>query len=485
MGLPDGFLYLDATAQAECLRRGEVSAVEVIEAAIARIEQLNGQLNAVIAPAFDRALKAAEQGEIGGPFGALPFLMKDLGGQEAGAPYHGGMAFLRDAGWVENEDAYLTRRFRDAGLVSLGRTNTPELGLMPTTEPHSYGPTRNPWNTEHSAGGSSGGAAAAVAAGLVPMAHASDGGGSIRIPASMCGLVGLKPTRGRHSFGPSLGERWNGFSCEFVVTRSVRDAARLLDSTAGAMPGDPYSAAPPLRPYASVLEQAPSRLRVGLMTTGPAGAEVHPECRAAAEHGAQLLRDVGHDVEEAHPDAMDDGDNPLAYVDIVASNTARALDVWGEKVGRPVEEKDVEMLTWQMAERGRSLSATTLLERIEYVHRLGRRMASWWDSGFDILLTPTVGAPPPPIGYLSGTPEEPFRGLMRASAFGMFTLPFNMTGQPAMSVPLYWTKDEVAGLPIGCQLVASYGREDQLFQLAAQLEQQQPWIDKRPPLFAS
>ncbi len=213
--------------------------------------------------------------------------------------------------------------------------------------------------------------------------------------------------------------------------------------------------------------------------------EIHPECRAAVEHGAALLRDAGHEVEEAHPDAFDDAANPVAYVDVVAANTARTLTVWGELVGRPIGEADVEPLTWQMAERGRSLPATTLLERIEYVHRLGRRMAAWWDSGFDLLLTPTVGAPPPPIGYLSGTPEEPFRGLMRASAYGMFTLPFNMTGQPAVSLPLYWTREAVAGLPIGCQLVASYGREDLLFQVAAQLEEMQPWIDKRPPLFAS
>lgn len=482
-GVSDELVHLDATAQAELLRRGEVTSLELIDGAIARVERLNPALNAVIAPAFERARKVARSTELAGPFGGVPFLMKDLGGQESGAPYHAGMSFLKAAGWVESQDAHLTTRFRAAGLISLGRTNTPELGLLPTTEPRAYGPTRNPWNTDYSAGGSSGGAAAAVAAGLVPLAHASDGGGSIRIPASTCGLVGLKPTRGRHSFGPGLGERWNGFSCEFVVTRSVRDAARLLDSTAGAMPGDPYFAAAPARPFALALEASPQRLRIGFMTSGPAGAGIHAECRAAVEHAARLLGGAGHEIEEAHPAALDDGDNPATYVDIVASNTARALAAWGEAVGREIGEADVEPLTWLMAERGRSLSATDLLERIEYTHRLGRRLAAWWESGFDLLLTPTVGAPPPPIGFLDGTPEEPFRGLMRAAPYGMFTLPFNMSGQPAISVPLYWTQEPPGDLPIGCQLVAPYGREDLLLQAAAQLEQIQPWIDRRPPLF--
>ena len=484
MTATDELTQLDATAQAELLRRGEVSAVELVSAAIARIERLDGVLNSVVAPAFERALDAARDAELRGPFGALPFLMKDLGGQEAGAPYYAGMGFLKNADWVEREDAYLTRRFREAGFISLGRTNTPELGLMPTTEPKSYGPTRNPWNTEHSAGGSSGGAAAAVAAGIVPMAHASDGGGSIRIPASTCGLVGLKPTRGRHSFGPGLGERWNGLSCEFVVTRSVRDSARLLDSTAGAMPGDPYAAAPPNGRYAAVIERPPAKLRVGFMNRGTNDGEIHPESRAAVEHGARLLRDAGHEVVEAHPEAIDDTGNALAYVDIVAANTARALDVWSRRVGRSIDESDVEPLTWEIAKRGRSLSAATLLERLEYAHGLGRRMASWWESGFDLLLTPTVGAPPPPIGHLTGTPKEPLRGFLRAALFGMFTLHFNMTGQPAISLPLYWTRNEVRGLPLGCQLVGAYGREDLLLQVAAQLEQIQPWIEKRPPMFA-
>src|SRR5262245_40545973 len=261
---------LDATAQAALVRRGELSPRELVEAAVARLERLNPQLNAVIHPALERARAAAASRDLpDGPFRGVPFLMKDLGGAEAGAPCHCGMRFLRDAGWTEREDAYLTRRFRDAGMISLGRTNTPELALLPTTEPEAYGPTRNPWSLAHSAGGSSGGAAAAVAAGIVPVAHASDGGGSIRGPASMCGLVGLKPTRGRNSFGPALGERWSGFSAEFVVTRSVRDAAALLDVTAGPMPGDPYFAPPPARPFATAIAQRPPALSVGFLSGEP------------------------------------------------------------------------------------------------------------------------------------------------------------------------------------------------------------------------
>ncbi len=477
-------LYLDATAQAELLRRGEISRVELAGAAIERLERLNGDLNAVVTPTYAQARKAARDAEPSGPFAGVPFLLKDIGAQEAGVRYCAGMRALKEAQWIEREDAFLTQRFHLAGLISLGRTNTPELGLLPTTEPQAFGPSRNPWNLDHSPGGSSGGAAAAVAAGIVPLAHASDGGGSIRIPASACGLVGLKPTRARTSFGPGLGERWNGFSSEFVVARSLRDIATLLDAISGAMPGDPYTAPPPAASFSSSLDVAVPSLRIGMMARGARGEEVDGECRAAVRHTAALLRDAGHEIEESYPEAMDDPDNAATYVDIVAANTARALLHWGEAVGRTLGEADVEPVTWFMAERGRALSATDLLQRLEYVHRLGRRMAAWWQGGFDLLLTPTVGAPPPPIGALTSTAEEPLRPLFGSAPYGMFTLPFNMTGQPAISVPLYRTREGVAGLPIGCQLVAPFGREDLLLQIAAQLEEIQPWIDERPPLGA-
>ncbi len=478
--MSDELAALDAVAQAELVGRGELSPLELVEAAIVRLEKLNPKLNAVIHPALDRAREWAASSDLPtGPFRGVPILMKDIGGQEAGAPNHCGMRFLKDAGWTEAEDSYFTRKLKDAGMVSLGRTNTPELALLPTTEPAAYGATANPWSPDHSAGGSSGGAAAAVAAGLVPAAHASDGGGSIRGPASMCGLVGLKPTRGRNSFGPGLGERWSGLSCEFFVTRTVRDTAALLDVTAGAMPGDPYSAPPPARSFASECDAEPSPLRIGFMAGAPRGLDVHPDCQRAVEQTVEALSSVGHEVEEAHPSALDDPESVAQYVKVVTANTARALDAWGAKVGRAVEEHDVEPLTWLLAEQGRRLTATDFLATLEFVHQFGRRVAAWWEGGFDLLLTATQGAPPPDLGFISSTPEEPARAFVRAAPYGVFTLPFNITGQPAISLPLHWTQD---GLPVGIQLVAPYAGEALLLRVASQLERARPWAERRPAL---
>jgi len=479
--MPDELASLDATAQAALVRTGELSPQELVDAAIRRLEASNPRLNAVIHLALARARESAASAALpAGPFRGVPFLMKDIGGLEAGQPNHCGMRFLKDAGWREPADSHLTERFRAAGLVPLGRTNTPELALLPTTEPAAYGATRNPWRPTHSAGGSSGGAAAAVAAGIVPFAHASDGGGSIRGPASMCGLVGLKTTRGRCSFGPGLGERWSGFSVEFAVTRTVRDAAALLDAVAGPAPGDPYFAPPPPRPYLEELAARPAPLRVGVMTRAPRGDAVHADCLAAVEKTAHLLADLGHVVEEAHPEALDDPASVMTYVTIVSTNTARALDAAAAKVGRPVGQDDVEPLTWGLAERGRGTSAPELLAAVEFVHAFGRRLAAWWRGGFDLLLTPTQGAPPPEIGYISSTPDEPLRAFIRSTPYGTFTLPFNMSGQPAISIPAHWTAD---GLPVGVQLVAAYGREDVLLRVAAQVEEAASWTARRPEVF--
>jgi len=482
--MSDELAILDATAQAELVRRRALTARELVDAAIVRLERLNPQLNAVILSALEGAHARADAADAArAPFAGVPFLMKDLGGPEAGRPYCGGMRVLREAGWVERDSGYITEKFVAAGLVILGRTNTPELGLLPTTEPHAFGPTRNPWNPGHSAGGSSGGSAAAVAAGIVPAAHASDGGGSIRIPASMCGLVGLKPTRGRNSFGPGLGERWSGFSTEFAVTRSVRDAAALLDVTAGPMPGDPYYAAPPPLGFAEALAAPPPRLRIGVMRRAPSdrGAELHPECLAAVDRAARTLGELGHTVEESHPEAMDDAGVMVHFITVIAANIARALEACGQKLGREVGASDVEPLTWAIAERGRGITASELLASLEAVHAFGRRMAAWWQDGCELLLTPTCAAPPPPLGYVSSTAEEPFRGFLRAAPYGAFTSAFNLTGQPAISLPLHWTAD---GLPVGIQLAAACGREDLLLQVAAQLECAAPWKDRRPPVHA-
>jgi amidase len=485
--MTDELARLDATDQAELVRSGQISPAELVDAAIDRLERRDPDLNAVIHPALELARERARSAALEhGAFRGVPILMKDIGGEEAGRPVHAGLAFAKRAGYTAPEDSYLTRRFKGAGLVSLGRTNTPELALLPTSEPEAYGPTRNPWHTDHSSGGSSGGASAAVAAGIVPVAHASDGGGSIRGPASMCSLVGLKPTRGRSSFGPALGERWSGFSCEFVVSRSVRDSAALLDVVAGPMPGDPYFAAPPERSFLSAPTDERGPLRIGFMTAAPRGIEVHPDIAAAVERCAQRLVDLGHSVDEAHPSALDDPETIVHYVTVVASNVARALDAWGEKVGATVTQDDVEPLTWELALRGRETTAPRFLATLESVHRFGRRLAAWWEGGFDLLLTPTQAMPPVRIGSLGSTREQPLAGFVRCAPYGVFTLPFNLSGQPAISLPGGFTRGDhgwPGGLPLGVQLVARYGCERTLLGVAAALEEIAPWADDVPPHF--
>jgi amidase len=291
--------------------------------------------------------------------------------------------------------------------------------------------------------------------------------------------VGLKPTRGRCSFGPSLGERWAGFSCELVVTRSVRDTAALLDVLAGPMPGDPYFAPPPAASFRAAAAADPGRLRVGFLARSPReGIVVDPECAEAVRRAAHALEDLGHRVEESHPAALEGTEAVGAFVRVVACNVARALEVAGERVGREVGAGDVEPLTWAVAEHGRRTTVAQYLAALEFVHRLGRRVAEWWEQGFDLLLTPTTAAPPPRLGELGSTPEEPLRGFLRSAPFGAFTSPFNQTGQPALSLPLHRT---ASGLPVGAQLVAAYGREDLLLAMAAQLEQALPWRERRPP----
>lgn len=479
---PSELAALDATAQADLVRRREITPRELVEAGIARLEAVNPRLNAVIHTQLDSARALASDAALPeGPFRGVPFLMKDIGGPEAGQPNHGGSRLMKELGYRETTDGYLTARFKQAGLVILGRTNTPELALLPTTEPAAYGPTRNPWNLDHSAGGSSGGAASAVAAGIVPFAHASDGGGSIRGPGSMCGLIGLKPSRGRCSFGPAIGERWSGFSNEFAMTRSIRDTAALLDVAAGAMPGDPYTAPPPARPFAESAAREPGKLRIGLLRRGVRGIPLHEENLAAVDITARALADAGHEVVEDYPVALDEPDYVMEYVHVVASNTARAVRVWADRAGRDVAEADMESLTWALAEHGRSRSAVELLANVEEVHRFGRRLATWWAQGFDLLVTPTQSAPPPPIGELSSTPEEPLRAFMRSAPYGVYTLPFNLSGQPAISLPVHVTPD---GLPVGAQLVAAFAREDLLLSVGAQLEAALNWASRRPPLHA-
>jgi amidase len=393
------------------------------------------------------------------------------------------MGFLKRLGWTEPEDTWLARRFREAGFVFLGKTNTPELGILPTTEPAAYGPARNPWSTDHSTGGSSGGSAAAVASGMVPVAHANDGGGSIRIPASCCGLVGLKASRGRVSLAPEFGDFMSGLTTELVVSRSVRDAAAVLEWVADPPPGEPYYAPDRARPYTEEVGADPGRLRIGLMTRPPGGQfEAHPECVAGAQAAARLLAGLGHDVEPSYPEALDDEGYIERFLVRWTSGVDYGLRYWERKTGERIGADDVEPLTWALAEQGRAHSAGSYLEAMEYTQRVARDGAEWWTT-HDLLLTPTMALPPAAIGEIGiGDEENPLMPIVRATPFAIFTAGFNSSGQPAISLPLHWSED---GLPIGVQLVADMGREDLLLRVASQLEEAQPWAERRPPVFAA
>lgn len=481
MALADGELArLDAVGLASLIADGTISPVEAVQATIDRIEAIDGQLNAVITRRFEQSLTEAAGDLPDGPFRGVPFLLKDLWPASKGDPFHMGVQALKDANHIAQVDSVLTRRYGEAGFVLVGRTNTPELGLAATTEPRSYGPTRNPWNTDHGAGGSSGGAAAAVAAGMLPAANASDGGGSIRIPAAMCGLVGLKPSRGRMSMGP-LQDEW-GMSVQHVVSHSVRDTAAIMDVTAIPTLGDGVVAPSIGQPYADQVGVDPGRLRIGFWADSPReGLDLHPECRQAALNGAALLERLGHDVHEAHPATAEDRETTKKFSAISQAGVASNLVTLGEMLGRPLTPDDVEPGTWAMAQGGRNLSAVDLVASQNAMHDFRRGMAEWWESGWDLLVTPTTMLPPPVIGEVTATPEEPMRNSMRSIPYAAYTSMFNATGQPAISVPLHMTAD---GLPVGVQIVAAYGREDLLIQVAAQLEAEVDWAVNRAPLHA-
>jgi amidase len=477
---------MDATDQAELVRSGEASAEELVEAAIARVEQVNPELNAVIHELFEEGLAEARSPDLpDGPFKGVPFLFKDLGAAYAGQPYHLGMKLLKEAGFRAPVDTYLAQRFRAAGFVVIGKTNTPEMGILPTTEPEAYGASRNPWNTGHTTGGSSGGSGAAVASGMVPVAHANDGGGSIRIPASANGLVGLKTTRQRTSEGPLMGDNMTGLTVELCVSRTVRDTAAILEAVHGAAPGDPYVAPPPERPYTDELE-AGRTLRIGVQTDPPvAGLDAHPECVAAVDGARKALEGLGHTVEDASPvDAQlaETLDIEDSFLTKWAAGQASTLDALANIVGRPITAADVEPLTWALAEIGRERTSAQYLTDHGKHQQIARGIAAWFESGYDLLMTPTMAEPPVPLGTFDQRTGDPLDAFHRAVPSGAFTAIFNATGQPAISLPLHWTED---GLPVGVQLVAPFGREDLLIDVAAQLEGAQPWIDRRPPVWAS
>ena len=474
--LADDTRWMDATAQAELVANGEVSASELTEAAIERIEALDGPLNAVCLRWFDHARDLAASGDLAdGPFRGVPFLLKDLWAAYAGQPLTNGNVALRDAMPISAEDTTIVSRFRSSGLVTLGRTASPELGSVPVTEPVAYGPTRNPWSNDHTPGGSSGGAAAAVASGMVPIAHASDGGGSIRIPASCCGLVGLKTSQGRITVGPARTE--SGLGVELCVSRSVRDTARLLDAVRGPGIGDTVIAPPPDRPYADEVGADPGRLRIGLLDHHPRGEFVHDDCVAAVRDAASLLESLGHDVEPGFPAPLADPSFTRRFMSMWGANMAIGLEGYAAALGRELTEDEVEPVNWAQAQFAAHVTSVDYAKSLAAVAEFRRKVQQWWADGFDLLLTPTLAEPPVRIGEHDPTPDDPMAGMKRAAAWVPFTPPFNATGQPGINVPLSWNAD---GLPVGIQLVAAYGREDVLIRVASQLEAAQPWAQRTP-----
>jgi amidase len=470
--------HLDATAQAELVRSRAATPRELVDAAIARIERHDVELNAVIVRLFDSARATADGPLPDGPFRGVPILIKDLLATVAGAPYAGGLRLLKNAGFRPRHDSYLVARLRKAGFVITGKTNCSELGIVPTTEPVAWGPTRNPWNAGHSTGGSSGGSAAAVAAGLVPVAHANDGGGSIRIPASCCGLVGLKPSRGRASLGPDAGDVMGGLVNEGVVARSVRDAAALLDVIAGAELGDPYTAPPPARPYAAEVGAPVGKLRVGFATRymTPTGqlTTIHPECLAGVNATARLLADLGHTVEEVELPALHRPEYVARFLAVWSAGVAADLDALEPLVKRKLTADDVEPLTWALYQMGRTVTAPAYLNAWRWLQSTARDIAAAWQT-MDVWLTTTITQPPPPLGFYDSSPQVPLEGIFKAAGVVPFTAPFNVTGQPAISLPLHVAE---GNLPVGIQLVGAYGREDLLLRLAAQIEQARPFTHR-------
>jgi len=463
--------FMDATAQAELVRKKKVTPLELVEAAISRIERLNPELNAVVTPMFDLARESAAGELPDGPFRGVPFLLKDMMAAYAGVTMTLGSRLLQN--FIPPQDSELVVRLKKAGLIILGKTNVPEFGVLPTTEPELFGPCYNPWGTLRTPGGSSGGSAAAVAAGMAPMAHANDGGGSIRIPASCCGLFGLMPTRARNPLGPNFGDCISGLLMEHAVTRSVRDSAALLDATTGPDVGDPYWAPPPKRSFLQEVGADPGQLRIAFTTKAATGVEIHPDCIDVVEKTASLCSELGHEVQEVAPE-LNGEMIKKAFTVLWSSGCASTLKLLN------ASKDQVEPLTWALYEMGSSYSAPDYLLALQTVQWVSRQFAGFFRE-FDVLLTPTLAEPPVALGTFDSPEDDPLRGHHRAGEFVPFTPICNMTGQPAMSVPLFWNSE---GLPVGSHFVARFGDEATLFRLAAQLEQARPWAQRRPPIAA-
>ena len=474
----DEFVDLDAIAQAELVRNGEVKPIELVEAAIKRIERVNPEINAVVTPMYDLAREAAGGRLPAGPFTGVPFLLKDIFASYAGVPLTFCSKFLRD--YVPDHDSELVVRQKRAGLIAVGKTNAPEFGLLSTTEPLLFGPCRNPWDTGRSTGGSSGGAAAAVAAGMVPIAHANDIGGSIRIPAGCCGVFGLKPTRARNPQGPEVGDVCGGMMVEHAVTRTVRDSAAVLDATAGPDVGDPYWAPPPERPFSKEVGADPGRLRIAVLKTLRGAGEVHRDCVKAVEDVSELCADLGHHVDVEFELDIDFSDVIMTFGTLYAVACAWTIEACALLAGKKPTADEFEPLTWELYDTGRGTTAPAYMLAVTVMQGFSRAIGRSF-AEYDAVLTPTIPEPPPPLGSYDSPPEFPLSGLFRASEVVPFTTIGNYTGLPAMSVPLHWNSD---GLPIGTMFYGRFGDEATLFRLAAQLEEARPWTGRKPPVSA-
>jgi amidase len=465
----------DGIGLADLVRTKQVSARDLLDEAIARTARVDPQINAVVVKHEDFAKRQIDKGLADGPFTGVPFLLKDLEILEGTRTTFGANVYKDN---VADHSGTLARRFLDAGLTIFGKTSSPEFGMMPTTESRLFGPTRNPWNLAHSSGGSSGGAAAAVAARILPVAHASDGGGSIRIPASASGVFGLKPTRARTPLGPDRGEGWGGFSCGHVVSISVRDSAAMLDAIHGPEPSSPYAAPPPQRPFLDEVGRDPGRLRIAFTDRSPYGDAIDPEIAAATREIAALLAGLGHHVEERAPVLA--ADPAAVMATIVAANTALSVRQAEQRFGRAMTSDDFEVLTLASAHNAQKATATDYVAAQLGAFQISRALATFFES-CDVLLCPTLCSPPLRIGELNTMSEDLSHIAPILRRYMPATAMFNMSGQPAMSVPLAWN---AAGLPLGMMFSARFGDEATLFRLAAQLEQTRPWKDKLPPVCA-
>lgn len=462
----------DGLGLAELIRERHIAPLELLNLVRDRVDAVNPRLNAFSTLFFDKAEAAIAAGLPAGPFRGVPFALKDLGMTLAGTITSSGSRVWKNN--LASFDSTLVARYKSAGLVIFGKTTSPELGLTTTTESAVYGKTRNPWNLERTSGGSSGGASAAVSARVIPMGHGSDGGGSIRIPASCCGLFGLKPTRGRVPLGPTVMEGWNGCSIHHALTVSVRDSAALLDISAGTELGSPYACPPPTRPYLEEVGADPRQLTIALVLVPPGDVPVDHACRAAVLHAAQLCEGLGHRVEEATL-PLDAAFLRQSFLNVITVSTARVLEDAARVLGHDVTEADVEPATWIMYQRGKHTSSVAYSRSIANMHQIGWSVAKFQER-FDMILSPTLAKPPVPLGVLSL--DDPERYSTEVSEFSPFTYLYNVTGQPSMSVPLHWTPD---GLPVGVMFSARFGDEATLFRLAGQLERTAPWADRRPP----